>query len=126
MCGPQDKSLFGSNMTEHQMQVKLVQYIRTFYPDILIFAIPNGAAVSGKNRLRLYKEGLLSGVPDIFIATPLNGFNGLFIELKTLTGIESNNQKRIREVLINNGYLVYVARQLDTALNLIEDYINGH
>lgn len=112
-------------MTEHTMQVKLIQYIRTFYPDVLIFAIPNGAAVSGRNRLRLHKEGLISGIPDVFIATPKNGFNGLFIELKTLTGIESNNQKIIRERLVNNGYLVYVARQLDTALQLIEDYING-
>lgn len=109
---------------EHTEQVKVVQYIRTFYPETIIAAIPNGAATTAKNRLYLYSEGLLSGFPDLIIAEAKKGFNGLFIEMKTFKGIESDNQKIIRERLINKGYLVYIARSADNAIKLIKDYLN--
>ena len=55
-------------MTEHSIQTKVVQYIRTFYPEVLICSIPNGSGTSASNRLHLYQEGLLAGMPDLFIA----------------------------------------------------------
>jgi hypothetical protein len=112
-------------MSEHNIQVKIIQYLRTFYPEMIVHSIPNGANVSAKNRLYLHNEGLLKGVPDLFIAEALNGFNGLYIELKSYTGKESDNQKIIRERLINKGYLVYVSHDYHDAINLIENYING-
>ena len=45
---------------EHTMQVKIVQYVRTFYPEVLILSIPNGAGTTAKNRLALYAEGSVS------------------------------------------------------------------
>ena len=112
-------------MTEHSMQVKVVQYVRTFFPEVLILSIPNGAGTTAKNRLALYAEGLLPGVPDLFIAEAHNGFNGLWIEMKTDTGVESPAQKRIRKQLENNNYLCYVARSEVTAINIIEDYLHN-
>lgn len=110
-------------MREHSIQVKVVQYVRTFFPEVLILAIPNGSGTTAKNRLTLYAEGLLSGFPDLFIAEPRHGFHGMMIEMKTSTGVESKNQKRIRERLQASGYLCYVARSDRTAINLIEDYL---
>lgn len=111
------------DMSEHLLQTKVVQYVRTFYPEVLICSIPNGAGTTAKNRLQLYAEGLLPGMPDLFIAEPRKGFNGLFIEMKTDTGTESPAQKRIRNRLEDNNYLCYVARSDITAINIIEAYL---
>lgn len=111
------------NRTEHTMQVKVVQYMRNFYPEVLICSIPNGAHTTPKNRLHLFSEGLLAGMPDLFVAEARNGFNGLFIEMKTESGVESQEQKKLRERLNKAGYLVFVARSDRTAINLIEDYL---
>lgn len=109
---------------EHESQVKVVQHIRTFHPDCLIFSIPNGSATTPKNRLHLHKEGMMSGIPDLFVAEAKNGFNGLFIEMKTPDGIESAEQKKVRLQLNHKNYLVYVARSSETAIELIENYLN--
>ena len=111
------------NMNEHSMQVKVVQYVRTFYPEVLILSVPNGAGTSAKNRLALYAEGLLPGVPDLFIPEARQGFHGLWIEMKTQEGVESVAQKRIRNHLEDNNYLCYVARSEQTAINIIEAYL---
>lgn len=108
---------------EHTMQVKVVQYVRTFYPEVMILSIPNGSGTTAKNRLALYAEGLLPGVPDLFIPEARKGFHGLWIELKTNTGVESKAQKNIRNNLEHNGYLCYVARCENTAINIIEAYL---
>jgi hypothetical protein len=111
-------------MKEHKIQVKVIQHIRTFFPDVLIFAIPNGSATSAKNRLMLFLEGLTAGIPDIFVAESKHGFSGLFIELKTQEGVESHDQKKIRLLLQKRNYLVYVARSPETAIDLITDYVS--
>lgn len=111
------------NLREHSMQVKVVQYVRTFFPEVLILAIPNGAGTTARNRLMLYAEGLLAGVPDLFIPEARKGFHGLWIEMKTDDGLESAAQKKIRLNLQNNGYLCYVARSEQTAINIIEAYL---
>lgn len=111
-------------MSEHSIQSRVVQFIKTFYPDVLIFSVPNGAAVSAVNRVRLAKEGLLAGIPDLFILEQRKGFNGLMIEFKTDIGKTSKSQDIIINKLIDRNYLVYVARGHLTAINIIEGYLN--
>ena len=111
-------------MTEHSIQARVVQFVKAFYPDTLIFSVPNGAPVSANNRVRLYKEGLLAGIPDLFILEQKKGFNGLMIEFKTTTGKTSKAQDKLIIELANRGYLVYVARCHKTAIQIFEDYIN--
>ena len=48
---------------EHTEQVKLVQRVRAFYPDVIIAAIPNGGSRTAQERLRLHGEGVLAGMP---------------------------------------------------------------
>ncbi len=47
---------------EHAEQVKLVQRVRAFHPDVLIAAIPNGGDRSASERVRLHGEGVLAGL----------------------------------------------------------------
>ena len=53
--------------TESVEQIKFVQHVRTFHPDLVIFSIPNGGGVSSSQRIRLTQEGMLAGVPDVMV-----------------------------------------------------------
>ena len=71
-------------MSEHLMQAKVVQYVRNFHPEVIICSIPNGSGTTAKNRLQLFAEGLLAGMPDLFIPEPKKGFNGLLLKWKRI------------------------------------------
>jgi hypothetical protein len=110
-------------LSEHSIQTKVVQYVRIFHSDVLICAIPNGAGTTNFNRVKLMHEGLLSGMPDLFIAEARHGFNGLFLEMKTIRGKESRQQKKIRKQLNEKGYLVFLATNEDDAIDIIKKYL---
>ena len=111
-------------LKESSIQSRVVQFIKVFYPNTLMFSIPNGAHTSAANRLRLVKEGLLPGVPDLCILEKRKGFHGLFIEFKTDEGKLSKEQEKVIAQLGANGFLCFVARHHETAIKLIEDYLN--
>ena len=102
---------------EHSEQVKLVAYIRAFHPDIIVAAIPNGGNRSSSERLRLAHEGVLAGMPDLCVLEPLNGFHGLFVEMKTKIGVVSHKQSALSKQLNDKGYLCLIADQQMKELN---------
>lgn len=53
--------------TEHIEQVTFVNWFRTVYPSIRIFAIPNGGLRHAATGQKLKREGVQSGVPDLYI-----------------------------------------------------------
>lgn len=53
--------------TESVEQIKFVQHVRTFHPELLVFSVPNGGDVSASQRIRLTQEGMLAGVPDVLL-----------------------------------------------------------
>ena len=108
---------------EHHIQVQLIQYLKTFYPELLIFSIPNGANVNPVNRVNLIKEGLLSGVPDLFLAQANNQYHGLFIEMKRDKGTISPSQKKVMSTLIENGYQCVVCHNVQEAIDNILNYL---
>ena len=110
---------------EHTEQVKLVQRVRAFYPDVIIAAIPNGGSRTASERVRLHGEGVLPGMPDLCVLEPAGGFHGLFVEMKTATGQQSKEQKALQLQLNNNGYLCVVARSADEGYEIIKGYLNG-
>lgn len=110
-------------ITEHSTQVRVVQFMRTFYPDVLLCAIPNGANVNPVNRVRLVKEGLLAGMPDLMILEPRNGFAGMFIEFKKENGVMSAEQEKLIAALTQRNYFCIVSRHHLTAIKMIEDYL---
>lgn len=109
---------------EHTEQVRLVQRVRAFYPDVIIAAIPNGGARTAQERLRLYGEGVLAGMPDLCVLRPSRGFCGLFVEMKTQDGVVAAAQKDIARRLNAAGYLCLIARSCDDGFALIEEYLD--
>lgn len=111
-----------SKMTEHELQVLCIKWFRIKYKEYLIFAIPNGGFRHYSTAIKLKAEGVLSGVPDLFIPIP-NGYNcGLFVEMKVGYNKESKNQLELIERLTHFGYEVATCRTFEEFHNLVDNY----
>ena len=67
---------------EDNLQQTCVEWWRHAYPKRLIFHIPNGGKRNLREAVRLKKQGVVAGVPDLFCPEPTKLFHGLFVELK--------------------------------------------
>jgi hypothetical protein len=67
--------------SEHQEQAGFVQWFRAKWPRVLIFAIPNGGKRTISTARNLKLEGVVPGVPDLFIPAW-----GIWIEMKRQHG----------------------------------------
>jgi hypothetical protein len=86
--------------TEDQEQAAFVAWFRATWPEVRIFAIPNGGRRSMKVANTLKATGVLPGVPDLFVP----GWN-LWIEMKRAKGGKlSPEQKDMESYLINECY----------------------
>ena len=93
--------------------------------NVVCFAVPNGGARDAITGARLKQEGVLAGVPDIFLAKSACGRHGMFIEMKTKRGRVSEHQRDIFPLLESAGYAVVVARGWKEAADAVEMYLDG-
>lgn len=125
-------------MSETAHQKELVKWFSANYPEIksLLFSIPNGANFSGAPDKRkfgqinkLKAEGMKSGVPDLMLALPFNGYAGLFIEMKDQGKTKcsvSKEQAAYLEALTAAGYFAVWAAGFEVARDVIIGYLNGY
>ena len=114
--------------TEHAEQVALVQWAdyQRFNGEPIgndLFSIPNGARCSMSQAKRLKAEGLRAGVPDLMLGIPVAQFHGLFIEMKSMSGYPSPEQRKRIERLNSRGYKAVCVRGYDAARIEIERYL---
>lgn len=109
-------------MSEHILQVNCINWFRLKYPKQLIYAIPNGGFRHYSTAKRLKAEGVVSGIPDLFVPTPNEKHNGLYIELKFGYNKPSASQKKIMEYLSKNGYLCVVCWTIDQFIEAVDNY----
>ena len=105
--------------SEHSEQVGFINWFRSQYPEILIFAIPNGEkrAISVAKRLKM--EGVVRGVPDLFIPA----WN-LWVEMKRVSGGRlSTDQKQMISYLENIGHTVIVGKGATDASQHIRKFM---
>ena len=97
-------SVLKTSPSEHSEQVGFVNWFNVQYPRVLIFAIPNGEKRSITVAKRLKAEGVVRGIPDLFIPEWR-----LWVEMKRKTGGRlSTEQKSMINYLQNIGYAVIV------------------
>ena len=110
---------------EHQEQVALFKWLAIKHPeqDAVTYAVPNAARRSPRQGAYMKAEGLKAGVPDICMAYPSNGWNGLYIELKTIKGRPTESQIGWITRLESNGYAAEICYGLDHAMRTIDDYL---
>ena len=92
--------------SEHSEQVGFINWFRVQYPRVLIFAIPNGEKRSITVAKRLKAEGVVRGVPDLYVPA----WN-LWVEMKRVSGGRlSPDQKEMITYLENIGHKVIVGK----------------
>lgn len=97
-----------------------------------LFAIPNGAHLSGSpgqraaQMARLKKAGLMVGVSDLFLSLPASARHGLYIEMKRIgPGKVSEEQTEFATKMMQAGYCVALCRGFERAKAAIEQYLSG-
>lgn len=124
-------NIFGENATrprkvqrEAKLQSVCVRWYRLSHRNgPLLFHIPNGGKRNAREAAHFKAEGVVSGVPDLFLAAGRHGFNGMFIEMKAGRNGESANQKEVRKMLEHAGYLCEVCRSFDEFRGIVDKYL---
>jgi len=123
------KAIKQKPVTESALQSQCVAWFRAQYPEIIIFAIPNAAKRSFALAARMRKEGMVSGIPDLFIAKDCREgifqmYNGLFIEMKrSATEKTTANQDYYLQKLQEAGYKTAVCHSFDEFQQTVNDYL---
>ena len=104
--------------TEHMEQVRFVQWFKRSNPDVLIFAIPNGGQRAAAVAAKLKAEGVVPGVPDLFIPEW-----HLWVEMKRVKGgVVSKEQQSMIKYLESVNYCVIVAKGADEAIRQVSEF----
>lgn len=121
--------------SESDLQKACVRNFRTVWQPFgpFLFSIPNGAKIGGHVTKKgfpvlasiLKGEGMTEGVADLMLALSRSGFHGLFIEMKTIVGDLSPEQREFLERQSGEGYAVAVCRTLAEFETTVDDYMNG-
>lgn len=117
--------------TEHEEQAKVIKWWNIYaplhrIPEVLLFAIPNGANKSIASAVKFKREGLRKGIPDLCLAKACGKYHGLYIEMKRLLGSRTSVvQSAVHGIFRLQGYCVIVCNTADRAIEAIEDYLRG-
>ena len=82
----------------------------------------NGVKLSKSQAGIAKAQGMLSGVPDLFLPVPVGKYHGLYIEMKHGKNTLTDNQERFLQNAANVGYAVAVCYSAQEAIKRIEDY----
>jgi hypothetical protein len=109
---------------ESELQRACLKYFKMQYPNILIFAIPNGGKRDIITASIMKREGVVRGIPDLFIAYPNGRHAGMFVELKVGNNKPTKHQKEIMKMLEKAGYYVTVCYTINEFIYKVNTYIN--
>ena len=118
--------------TEAQAQKTLIRWwavaCRTYQlPESVLLHITNEGKRSVVMGRILKNMGMRPGTPDLFLAVPRNGLSGLWIEMKRSKGGNlSVAQRRMLDMLKEQGYTAHVCHGFDEARNCIRAYLKGN
>lgn len=117
-------------MSEHDIQCAVIDWAAWNageHPELrMLFAIPNGGMRNVVTAMRLKREGVKRGVPDLFLPCPRGGYHGLFLEMKNgKKGRISEPQSWYIQKLTEQGYMVAVCGDDKSAIEALSDYLRG-
>jgi hypothetical protein len=110
---------------ESDMQTACVKWFVGVYPQHkgLLYAIPNGGSRHKLEAARLKREGVVAGIPDLFLSIPRKGFHGFYLEAKIKGNTTSKEQKIMIEKLKEQGYKAIVFWSLDEFMKVVTEYL---
>lgn len=92
----------------------------------LLIHIANERKTSPRQGAYLKAQGVRAGVPDLLLAIPAGGYNGLWLELKRSKGGRvTEAQAEMHKLLKSQGYAVHVCHGAREAVGVIVDYLKN-
>ncbi len=89
-----------------------------------MFAIPNGELRHKAVAMKLKKQGVKKGVPDIMLPVKTSMYGGLFIEMKRAgKGRLSEEQQKYIDFLHKNNYKIEICFSWQAAVSAITNYL---
>ena len=111
-------------ISEDRLQREVVKYIRYQYPKALFCASLGGIRTSYKQAVKAKMTGYQKGQPDLFIYEAKGIYHGLAIEIKTIKGRATKDQKKWIMDLQDRGWRAEICKGLPAILDLIDKYMN--
>lgn len=95
-------------------------WFRLQYPRYIIAAVPNGGRRNAREAKIMKGEGVLAGFSDLVIIADRSV---LFVEVKTKTGRQSENQKTFQTNIERLGFEYKICRSLSSFQLTIENWL---
>ena len=113
-------------LNETNLHEKVVSYLRRFHDDIIFNASLGEMQDTSEKRIKCYKMGYTSGMPDIFLLENNIEFSGLFIEFKSPNGkfIISEKQLQLSKELSYRNFKCLILDDYDEVIKEINDYLS--
>ena len=109
---------------EQQALFQWVDWMSGTHPELeMLFHIPNGGKRGKLEAIRLKREGVKAGVPDLFLPVARGDYHGLFVELKAGKGVASLMQREWIVRLEKQGYRAQIAVGWEAAAKVIMEYL---
>jgi hypothetical protein len=95
----------------------------------IIYHVPNGGQRNPIEAMKFKSMGVIAGIPDLHLATAgtINKikYHSLYIEMKTDSGKESDEQIKVHAALRAAGNYVVTIRTLEAFKKIIFEYLDG-
>lgn len=106
------------------MQVDVFRQVSRFFPDRIVFAVPNGDFRTWRTGQRLKAEGQKKGVPDLCSPEPIGNWHGLWVELKQPGNYPTDDQIELLLALRKRCYVAHWCDSSEDAVALFRSYYN--
>lgn len=112
--------------TEQMGVIEWAEWNTGRFPELkLLFHIPNGGKRDAKEAARFKAMGVKAGVPDLCLPVSMNGYAGLYIEMKYGKNTTTVKQKEWIQNLQDQGYKVVICYSGTEATQELEEYLQG-
>ena len=108
-------------LQESTLQTACVRWFRYQYPNLIIYAVPNGGSRNVREAQRLKSEGVLAGVADLVVLLPQG--KSLYIEMKINGNRQTDNQKEFQKKATSLGHTYAVCYSFEEFQQIIENQL---
>ena len=111
--------------SESNEQIAAMDWLRLQHPKIAehTLHIGNERKASHFAGYIMKRMGVLKGASDLFMAWPAGGYHGLFIEVKSLVGKPTPEQKAFIQRMVDVGYYACICYGADEVISTMKYYI---
>ena len=106
---------------EESIQVACVKWFRLQYPNLVIFAVPNGGSRNLYEAKNMKESGTLAGVADLVIVG--NGGKVLFVEMKAGKNKQEDSQVLFQNKVEKLGHKYIICRSREQFMKEVDLWV---